>query len=302
MSVEEEIRELVPQEAREYVILILDELQRKGIDKTEAWNKMKQIANSEYVKKSYNGNPIGLWTYAAEATKAIAKRQGAGEMVKVTMIPIGVSPVRTTQKGRRSSIFAVIKTESGWKLEEIVFRGALALSVENVELFKVYDNVNLMFRGYFYEATTSTSLNGAAAQEIDDVAVLAKLGVKKVKMCEMKDNLSRVDEQGFVDRTDLRMFEAYVSADPWKKISDEVQIAAYDASDNTIEDEADIGSDGTIVKPVIRVWCHPRFAKYGEGSKLLFVGTLEKRRDDGVVQMNAIYVKPLMVTKIVEDE
>lgn len=299
MGVEEEIAKLVPEEAREFVIVILDEMAKRGITKEEAWSKMKQIATSEYVAKSYAGNPVALWTYAAEAAKAVMKTQRGGETVKASLIPIGVSPVRTTKNGRRSSVFAAIKTESGWKLDEIVFRGALALTVEKVELFKYYNDVTLMNRGYFYEATTSTNLNGTSAQPVDDIAVLQKLGVKKVRMIEMKDALSRTDDRGFVDRSDLRMFEGYVGS-PWSRIDDEKQIGAYDVTDNTIEDDGIIAPDGTIVKPTIRVWCHPRFVKYAEGSKLLFVGTLEKRRDDNVVFMNAIYVKPLIVTGVLE--
>jgi len=299
MGFEEELKQ-IPEEAREFVAVVLDELQRKGFDKLEAWNRMKQIAESKYVRESYADNPVGLWTYAAEATKAITKRQRSGDVETVdAIIPVGVTPLRTTKQGKRSSIFALIKTENGWDLHEIVFRGALALSVDKVSLFKVYSDITLTNRGYFYEANMNTKFN-SYVQEIEDLKVLKKLNIKRVKMSEMKNALSRIDDQGFVDRTDLRAFEGFVSA-PWKKITDDRHIAAYDVTDNTLED-ADIGADGTIVKPSIRVWCHPMFAKYGEDSKLLFIGTLEKRRDDNVVQMNAIYVKPITITSIVDDE
>ncbi|MHA1287905.1 MAG: hypothetical protein ACTSPB_10935 [Candidatus Thorarchaeota archaeon] len=298
MEFEEELRQLVPKEAVEFVYSVIDELSKRGFSKDDVWSKMKEFAQSEYVRKSYADNPLGLWAYAADATKAVIRRQSGGEAVKVdAVIPIGVSPLRTTSQGKRSSIFAVIKNEGQWKLDEIVFRGSLALTVDKIPLYKVYTGVTLTFRGYFYEANVNTKFNSATG-EIGVADIIKKLKIRKVTMTEMRHALSRVDENGYVDRTDLRAFEAYVS-EPWKKITDEKHIARYDATDNTLE-ESDVGEDGTIVKPYIAVWCHPMFARWGEGSKLLFIGTLEKRRDDGVVQMNAIYVKPIVPTSYIE--
>ena len=298
MSFEEELKELVPEEAREFVVVIVDDLARRGFDKQDVWDKIKEIAQSKFVRESYADNPVGLWTYAAEATKAVIRKQSGGEAVKVdAIIPIGVTPLRTTNQGKRASVFALIKDESGWKLDEVVFRGSLALTVDKISLYKVYSGVTLTFRGYFYEANVNTKFN-SYVKEVDEMSVLKKLNIKKVKMSEMKNALSRVDDQGYVDRTDLRAFEGFVT-DPWKRITDERHIARYDATDNTIED-VDIGADGVIVKPYISVWCHPMFAKWGEGSRLLFVGTLEKRRDDNVVQMNAIYVMPIVPTSYID--
>jgi len=298
MGFEEELRQLVPKEAVEFVYSVIDELSKRGFSKDDVWSKMKGFAQSEYVRKSYADNPLGLWAYAADATKAVIRRQSGGEAIRVdAVIPIGVSPLRTTSQGKRSSIFAVIKNEGQWKLDEIVFRGSFALTVDKIPLYKVYTGVTLTFRGYFYEANVNTKFNSATG-EIGVADIIKKLKIKKVTMTEMRHALSRVDENGYVDRTDLRAFEAYVS-EPWKRITDERHIARYDATDNTLE-ESDVGEDGTIVKPYIAVWCHPMFARWGEGSKLLFIGTLEKRRDDGVVQMNAIYVKPIVPTSYIE--
>lgn len=293
---EEELRKFVPEEAQEFVVFVVDELVRRGFGKEEVWNKMKEIASSDYVRRCYN-DKVALWTYAAEATKAVIRRQSGGEATKIeAVIPIGVTPLRTTKQGKRASIFALIKDVDRWKLDEIVFRGSLALTVDGIELYKVYNDVIVTSKGYFYEANVNTKFNSYTT-ELNEMDVLKKF--RKVKMNEMKNALSRIDDRGFVDRTDLRVFEGFVIGNPRKKIDDERHIAVYDVTDDTLE-ESDISPDGTIVKPVMSVWCHPRFARWGDASRLLFVGTLEKRRNDGVVQMNAIYVKPIVVVSEVE--
>jgi hypothetical protein len=186
--------ESLPEEVKPFVLSILEELERKGIDRMTAWERMKQIANSEYVRKSYGDDLVGLWTYAAEATKAIVKRQ-TGEAVRVeAVIPIGISPVRTTSQGKRSSVLALIKGDTGWNLEEIVYRGALAHTVDKIELFKWYTDVPLIYRGYFYEATASTVFN-SYKEELPDEVVFKELKIRKVTMADMKYALWRMDDQ-----------------------------------------------------------------------------------------------------------
>ena len=300
----------IPDVVKRQVISQVERLERKGYDPHKILEEMQSIAKDPNILSDFGNDLAAAWAYAAERVyvRHLAKKENV--VVAKKFIPIGVDCIRVIQKTRvegseaaqpikRSSMLALIQFEGekAVELKEIVCRGPLAEIVNSVELYKVYQDVVLSDRGYFLEVNQQTTLNSSAISSLDPLDVIRRLGVRKVKMSEMIDNLSRIDESGYVDRLDLRYFEGIVVRNPRRgEKASGSQYGVYDVSDGTVEDTIVAPDGSAIVQTTISVWCSPRFAVFGEESKLGFLGTLQAGRKDRVVFMNAYYVLPLVVT------
>jgi len=302
----EDLERQIPESVKKQVLTFVDRLVKKGLDRNSILQDIYKIATDPNILSDFQGDPTAAWVYAAERVYIRYSAKKENLVVAKSLVPFGITPIRVTSSGvKRSSIYALAKFEGSNKPElvEVVCRGSFAGIVEKIELFKVYNDIVLTNRGYFYEVTTQTNFpqEDNPGMHVDPLELVSRIGVKKVKMSEFATNLSRTDEQGYVDSFDLRYFEAYVVSPPRRgERQDGSQYGVYEVSDGTLEEDF-VSEDGSIIVPVtVTVWCAPRFCVYDVESKIGILGTIQTSRRDNTVFVSAIYIHPIIVTGIVE--
>ena len=299
------MEEQIPESVRKQVLMYVGKLEKKGFSKNQVLEDIFKIATDPNILADFQGDPAAAWVYAAERVYIRYSSRRENLVVAKTLVPFGIESIRVTSQGKTGRIYALAKfeNEDKAKLIEILCRGSLAKVTETIQLYKVYEDVVLSEKQFYYEVSTQTkfSTEDNPGTVLDPLDLIPKLGFKKVKMSEFAKNLSKTDNQGWVDRFDLKYFEGYVVNPPRKgERQDGSQYGVYDISDGTLEQEY-ISPDGSLIVPtVVTVWCAPRFCVYDVESKVGVLGTIQVSRRDNTVFVNAIYIHPLIVTGVIE--
>jgi len=209
------------------------------------------------------------------------------------VVPYGATDVRMTKQGPQSRLYAIIADGSRRVNGVIVFRGQLAETVKDVQLYYLY-KVKLArspTSDSLYFATTLTRFDDGQPlpQPVPDF-IERYLGVKKITIAESVKYLSRRVDR-FVDEFDLRAVEGVVLRYATGKRASGTDWAFYVITDGSVDEDI-ITPEGYVVPAQFTVWVPSFMLRYAEDSKLLFVGTITLA--DKEPQMNAIYVHPIV--------
>ena len=131
----------------------------------------------------------------------------------------------------------------------------------------------------------------------DRLRLLLRMGVKKFELREIYDNISRRDENGFVDDRDIRGLEGTIVASRSGKRQDGSEWFQYMISDPDLAMEKDdiVTEDGRVIPKQLTVWVpKPVFRDYPVGTHVFIYGHVIDRQDD-VPYMNAVGMIPIMI-------
>lgn len=217
------------------------------------------------------------------------------------VIPVGFSGIRTEKSGKpRSEIYSIITIGDKARLRLIVCRGeGTADLYKSVSLGAKYNKINL---GIFKDsddliATPQTTFNGPEETDFMDnyEAYFESLGVPRVNVANLTNNLSKKTSTGYVDRTDWRLVRGMISRFTiWERKDKEGNPTGEQGGVmNIFDPESDqVTEDGFA--NMLTIWAPPEQLIYPAQSMVDVLGTVETD-DKGVLSMSAYLIVPVHI-------
>jgi len=229
-----------------------------------------------------------------------------------TIIPIGVDPVKTSQKGNiYSSIYAL---DGKAQVRRISLRGKEGANLTGqVNFFSKYKDVKL---GQFGEDGDWSADDRADFSDPIQIAMKPKELVSKMKpepartnIKEAINNLSKRGSDGYTVKTDWKVVRGLIKSEWRKPDGDEYnESGSYRLSDMSISsDDNLVTDDGRVIPPGMTVWVSPKLMQFPVDSMVDCIGTVEERRDKngkptGEVSMNAAVVVGIHTPPVQESD
>lgn len=249
-------------------------------------------------KFPYAGNVLWVRYMSKEPTKEFS-----------LVIPFGVNERRMTKSGLRGEIYALVQEPNGsGVVREIVCKGSESELPKSIELYKIYKGVQLTDRGFLeLSPTTRFDSPGPLPSDTDELGFLIKF-CKFKKLSELKDmatNPSKVDEQGYAEKTDMRIISGTTARFSKGERKNKSQFGVYNVKDDSLGLEsktAKVNGQMLVTPSTITVWVQSRFAIYDTESELTFVGTIQIGKKDRTPFMNAYSVIPTGIFREISGE
>lgn len=278
---------------------------QRGVSEDVLIKEFEEICNTGNVKDypddqkfPYAGNILWVRYMSKEPTKEFS-----------LVVPFGVNERRMTKSGFRGEIYALVQEPNGsGVVKEIVCKGSESELPNKLELYKVYKGIQLTDRG-FLEASPTTKFNtpGSLPSDTDEIGFLTKF-CKFKKLSELRDmatNPSKVDSQGYSEKTDMRIISGMTARFSKGERKNKSQFGVYNIKDDSLGLESQpttVNGQPIVIPSTITVWVPHRFALYDTESELSFVGTIQIGRRDKMPFMNAYAVIPSGIVREIGGE
>jgi len=294
-------------------------------EKIEKISKLRDVSEEELLKSFEEiCNTKNLQEYPEDqripyAGRILWTRYMSKEPTKkYTVIPYGVEERRVLRSGEsQSKIYAMVQEEGGkLEMKEINCKGKDVEIPSTLELYNIYQGVELTDRLYFLELSTNAKFNSAKPLSMDDLEFLKRYCKfpTLVNLREVATHPSKT-EGGYVVRDDAYIIQGIsIRFKKRGKRADGSEYSLYVIKDDSLGIENEVikvrgkGEDNeeiiqeVVIPTSITVWVPSRFVLYDKESELGFVGTIGINKKDKTPSMNAYYVYPAGIVREIGGE
>jgi len=216
------------------------------------------------------------------------------------IIPWGCEGERITRKGKpQSSVYAFVKTKSGIVPKRIVLSGPIASKVRDI----VRDAKYTVKLGEFQQggdmiADNRSHFENPVMINMSSESLVQRLGATRVELKDVhannKNALSKTDSKGYVITTDLKVVRGImVRPTTWER-DDHTKGGVFTLANDTLEQEATVGADGTVQTPGLTCWTAPHLLIYQPESEVDAIGTIRRKdKESTEVNMNCYRILPV---------
>ena len=215
------------------------------------------------------------------------------------VVPIGLRGKRITKTGMAMSvIYGLVKDKGATALRRIVLRNSNADDYKNITLFAKYKVKLGTLQGGDLIADFRTRWENPKLIPVEPAKILEKLGIKRITIAEVPNNLSRITSTGYVDELDWRIIRGFILRRNTGQREDGTQWGVYTIFDDTVQAEEQITEDGKYIMPGFSVWLDPVLMDYDVESECDFVGTVRATKDGSSYVMDCYLVLPVYAKQI----
>ncbi len=225
------------------------------------------------------------------------------KVIPTTIIPIGADAIR---KGKTSGMpyTSLYVLDGTGKLRRIGFNGNSCFKLKEITFWNMYKDVKLK------EYQDGNDLgaddraifeNPIAMDDFDPKELIDKLNIPKVKLIDVKNNLSKVDSSGYAITTDWKCVHGYIQYEGMKEY-EEGKYGEY--GKYTITEPGTmptISSDGKVNQSGFTCWTGPTIMNYPKQSECYFLGTItkyeNKQKNTTEYSMNCYCIIPIIVRR-----
>jgi len=276
-------------------------------EKIEKISKLRDVSEEELLKSFEEiCNTKNLQEYPEDqripyAGRILWTRYMSKEPTKkYTVIPYGVEERRVLRSGE----------------SQINCKGKDVEIPSTLELYNIYQGVELTDRLYFLELSTNAKFNSAKPLSMDDLEFLKRYCKfpTLVNLREVATHPSKT-EGGYVVRDDAYIIQGIsIRFKKRGKRADGSEYSLYVIKDDSLGIENEVikvrgkGEDNeeiiqeVVIPTSITVWVPSRFVLYDKESELGFVGTIGINKKDKTPSMNAYYVFPAGIVREIGGE